>query len=743
MTKTVFLSHDVHTINGVAGGVAAFTTNLATLLRRQNEDVTIIAVRKSTSPFRIDEAWRKRYAELGIDLLEIHSGTQSVEHRPHDAWTMYLGEKVEPHLRDADVIYAQDWGNPAAFALRKWRYERTYAPSVVTVLHGPSVWARQTNRLHLQVTEDLHLEFTERYAAQHSDFVVSPSQFMVNWTRKNGWVLPEHVPVLGLPILPLQSADRPMPSSGVGRIQRLIYFGRVETRKGIDTFIAALNVLKMREPEHFSHIEQVVLLGANDVHFHRPVRPSITALQELGLTVQHVAHLDSPAARQYLAEHANNSLVVIPSPSDNFPYAVVEASMIPNLTVIAARGGGIPEILGERTGQLFDPHPHALAAKIADMLESGTRTPDQLSHYDHTAANERWLSFHRKVVETTKQRRGKPRPIAAPANVTQHSADVILPTYNNSRYLPLALAAMERQTSQDFSVIVLDDGSYDPEAVAVFDQMRAKYTPRGWTFISQTNQFADAARNNAAKHSTAEFLIFFDSDDVPALNLVERFLEAIRLSGDDCLISSSYYFEGEGMPFDLNTGKVTVPPFVLHKPLGSSLVAAIADPVALGSPVMIIRRSVFEEIGGYREWHGVIHEEWELQAKLALAGYRVDVLPDFLQFYRRVPGTLSTRTNRYLDRLRLAQAYEEYLQKIGLGTLAYAFQALYEQVYNPPTFAASATSPFTELADRRGKTQLLTNPTGLLKTARDTYHAAVPLQVRMRLRRARLRLLGR
>ena len=57
--------------------------------------------------------------------------------------------------------------------------------------------------------------------------------------------------------------------------------------------------------------------------------------------------------------------------------------------------------------------------------------------------------------------------------------------------------------------------------------------------------------------------------------------------------------------------------------------------------MFIIRRSVFEEIGGFRELRDAGHEDWEFYVRLALAGFRIDILPELLQYYRQVEDGLA------------------------------------------------------------------------------------------------------
>ena len=70
------------------------------------------------------------------------------------------------------------------------------------------------------------------------------------------------------------------------------------------------------------------------------------------------------------------------------------------------------------------------------------------------------------------------------------------------------------------------------------------------------------------------------------------------------LICSSYLFATEKPPFDLETGETTVPAYATYMPLGIDLVGGLVNPSAFGGSMFIIRRSVFEAIGGFRELRG-------------------------------------------------------------------------------------------------------------------------------------------
>jgi O-antigen biosynthesis protein len=673
MSKVALVSHDVPTVHGRAGGAGTFITQFAALLRSRGEEVTIILTRQEVEPTPIDEIWRRKYASRGIRLIELHSEPPRPD-RWSDAWPARLSEQVAPLLHDFDIAYFQDWANVAFCAARAKRFNPSRWPVLVTVLHGPSNWIRPANQQYPNIPEDLHVEFVERYSARHSDYVAAPSRFIVNWARREGWTFSAEPEVLGLPYLP--PPDPPSPD-GAAIFRQIVFFGRLETCKGFALFTQALR----RVGQSLAGLERIVLLGPQ----HEP--GAVNHIQrELGdLPVLHIGDLDSDGAASYLRSHRHDSLVVMSSPLENFPYAVIETSLIPGLNTLCSSGGGAPEIFaGAGTARFFDPHPQALAEKLLDRWHAPCA---DLATYDYVAANQRWLKFHDSAIH----RRATPVSVA----ITDAGlVDVCVTYFNKSTHFPQLLEALIEQTVTGFGVIAVDDGSTDSEAREVFDSMAAKYANPGWTFFRQTNMFVDAARNQAAKHSSAEFLLFIDADDFPAPNTVERMLSAALVSGEDCLVCGGILVEGESVRAH-------------YMPLGPNLTGGLVDPIVFGPPMILIRRTVFESIGGYREVRGAAHEDWELQVRLLLAGYRTDVVPEFLLYFRRLADGLASTSVEFLAKRRLVDTYEEHFARIGFYGVANTMLALQKRCQELEKAAREQVPPDLQRLQDRVRKMLL------------------------------------
>jgi hypothetical protein len=77
----------------------------------------------------------------------------------------------------------------------------------------------------------------------------------------------------------------------------------------------------------------------------------------------------------------------------------------------------------------------------------------------------------------------------------------------------------------------------------------------------------------------------------------------------------------------------------------------------LGDSNSLIRKDVFHRVGGFTEIFGVTCEDWELLARAVLMGFRLEVIPRALYWYRIQEDSNLRRTNEYDNRMRALQPY--------------------------------------------------------------------------------------
>ena len=109
---------------------------------------------------------------------------------------------------------------------------------------------------------------------------------------------------------------------------------------------------------------------------------------------------------------------------------------------------------------------------------------------------------------------------------------IIVPVYKAEAYVGRCIESVLKQTSNDWELILVDDGSPDKSGAVcdgyAVDDKRIKV-------IHQTNQGVSAARNNALCAVSGEYILFLDSDDWLDMNCVEFCVKELCRTGADIL----------------------------------------------------------------------------------------------------------------------------------------------------------------------------------------------------------------
>lgn len=92
-----------------------------------------------------------------------------------------------------------------------------------------------------------------------------------------------------------------------------------------------------------------------------------------------------------------------------------------------------------------------------------------------------------------------------------HTLDIVVPFYNLGGYFKNSLTSLRQQTSTDFAVWLVDDGSTD-ESLALAKQAAAA-DDRFHVLTLPRHEGTSAARNAGVDAGTAPLVTFVDADD--------------------------------------------------------------------------------------------------------------------------------------------------------------------------------------------------------------------------------------
>ena len=120
---------------------------------------------------------------------------------------------------------------------------------------------------------------------------------------------------------------------------------------------------------------------------------------------------------------------------------------------------------------------------------------------------------------------------------TTPDISVIIPVYNTESYIVECLRSVIHQKLKNIEIIVVDDGSTDKSASII--KMFMQYDWR-IKLISQTNQGAGRAKNNALKIAKGKCIAFVDSDDVIDFDALETAYNIYLQTKSDIIIFGAY-----------------------------------------------------------------------------------------------------------------------------------------------------------------------------------------------------------
>src|SRR5215831_9468158 len=125
---------------------------------------------------------------------------------------------------------------------------------------------------------------------------------------------------------------------------------------------------------------------------------------------------------------------------------------------------------------------------------------------------------------------GKQRPVPI--------VSVVIPTYNNARFLPEALDSLLGQTYRDFELIVVDDGSTD-DTLEVLKPYRHLIR-----YVRKENGGPASARNLGIRHASGELIAFQDADDIWLPDKLQLQVDYLREHPEVGLVFSGSIFFG-------------------------------------------------------------------------------------------------------------------------------------------------------------------------------------------------------
>jgi glycosyltransferase involved in cell wall biosynthesis len=519
---------------------------------------------------------------------------------------VYATLKNLSHSIDLDVIEFADHGAEGFLTIRAKKLLNEFASTrLVVKLHGPTSLLSEKSGESFSRFEHSIQAYAEEYCIKNADLVVSPSKALADYCKTEMEVL--SIPISPFPLTSWRQTEQRIFTDE--QIRKVIFFGSLHPRKGVDFFIQAAQLILEQNPDFvFEIYGQDTPSDPFGNSYQAYLRRSVPA--DLRDKIRFCGGVPS---EQLPDVFASACFCILPSRWENYPYACLEA-MSAGCVVIGSKHGGMAEIIEDGiSGLLVDPYQ---VEEIAEAVMGSYLHPDFLQSMSDQAR----LTVQEKCApENVSQKLAESysMPLASQPWISDGKnlkVSVIIPLYNQGQYLLEAIRSVKASTYQNIEIVVINDCSTDPETNEIFESMEGIVKVR-----QPYNRGLPATRNLGIANSTGHFIMPLDSDDKIHPLYIEKAVNALvnnpEIAYVTCYAANFGLFES------------------VHLPMGY-VPELMAFMNTNGRPNDMFLKEALVAVGGY-DVNLISYEDWDLFISLHEKGFIGDVLPLEVHYYRR------------------------------------------------------------------------------------------------------------
>ncbi len=225
---------------------------------------------------------------------------------------------------------------------------------------------------------------------------------------------------------------------------------------------------------------------------------------------------------------------------------------------------------------------------------------------------------------------------------------VLMPTYNDGRYLRDAIDSILLQTFSYFELIIVDDGSTDDTPLILSEYMDSRIR----IITLPENMGRPTARNTALEAATGKYIAWMDADDISMPKRLEKQVAFMEANPDIAVCSGAIlnFFNIDGLH---------VPPLD-----SDSIRAGLFWGSTIPNPASLMRREMVAASGARFDLQLSRAQDYDFWCALLLDHrLKASNLPDILLLYRRTKKTFQADMHdavlrKNLQRLNIPETEE-------------------------------------------------------------------------------------
>jgi len=206
---------------------------------------------------------------------------------------------------------------------------------------------------------------------------------------------------------------------------------------------------------------------------------------------------------------------------------------------------------------------------------------------------------------------------------------VIMPCYNQARFLSEAVASLQAQVFPHWECIIINDGSSDDTA-QVGATLAA--TDSRVRLISQQNRGLPGARNRGLDEARGQLVHFLDADDYILPGMYENMAKIFQTRSDVSVVYSGFQSVTASRDLRRSTPVRPEPADVFHDLLESNLWPCHA---------IMVRKAAIDSVGPFDEALRSC-EDWDLWLRIASTGGKFVPVNGEFACYRQLSDSMSS-----------------------------------------------------------------------------------------------------
>ena len=226
-------------------------------------------------------------------------------------------------------------------------------------------------------------------------------------------------------------------------------------------------------------------------------------------------------------------------------------------------------------------------------------------------------------------------------NETENLVSVVMPCYNDGKYLPQTIKALKKQTYSQIELVIIDDGSDDGFSSEVIRNIDYPMIQ----ILHSNHQGPAHARNIGIQAAHGKYILPLDADDTIEPEYIERAVHVLENNSSIGIVYCHADLFGEC------GGLWELPDYSVKAMLVDNCIFVTS----------LFRKNDWEAVGGFCEEFKIGMEDYDFWLSFLERGFNVYQFPDVYFHYRIKP---SSRTSKFQKSYQdVQQTYEKIYER--------------------------------------------------------------------------------